>query len=126
MGPINLDVFQHEDLYSAWNAQQVQLIEDYNSKEVAGSFYVPPGDPHMEGIEQHPPCIKETYIEKLPKTLIFQLGRVEYNKTQKCLVKNSKPFFFEKVIYADRFMKDNHSSQEAVKKRIQVLREQER
>jgi hypothetical protein len=55
--------------------------------------------------ERHPSCLKETKIEKLPKTLIFQLNRVMFDKRTNCLVKNSKPFNFEKVIYADEFMK---------------------
>ena len=40
MGPIMLDVGSHGSLEEAWNATLVEVIEDYDSKEVAESFYV--------------------------------------------------------------------------------------
>lgn len=49
-------------------------------------------------------CVKETWIQELPKVLLFTINRVNYDLKQKKLVKNNKRFDFEKVLYADKFM----------------------
>lgn len=64
----------HETLEQAWAAQTREEVDDYNSRHLAQSFY-------HKGGEQHPKCVKETWITELPKTLIFTLGRVSYDRT---------------------------------------------
>lgn len=35
MGPIMLDIINHNNLYDAWNAQCIEEIPDFNCQEVA-------------------------------------------------------------------------------------------
>lgn len=72
-GPILLDACTHDNLEAAWAASTREEVDDYNSHEIAGSFY------HKDP-QQHPKCVKETWITELPKTLIFTLGRVAYDR----------------------------------------------
>jgi hypothetical protein len=39
MGPIHLDINQHNNLIDAWVGSTVEEIEDFNCKEVAASFF---------------------------------------------------------------------------------------
>jgi hypothetical protein len=43
---------------------------------------------------------------------MFNLKRVNYDPKARGLVKNNKRFDFEKVIYADKFLKDSKSKDE--------------
>ncbi len=74
MGPVMLDVNNFSNLYDAWNAQCVEEINDFNCSEVAQSFFQSPN----KSTEQ-PRCIKETWIQQLPKVLMFTLKRVYYD-----------------------------------------------
>ena len=79
--------------------------------EVAASFYKPGHLKKDAKAVEHPKCVKETWIEKLPKALIYSLNRVEYDKTAHKIVKNGKKFEFDKMIYADRFITENKNSE---------------
>lgn len=74
--------------------------------------------------EKQAKTLKETLISELPKTLFFNIHRVNYDVKLKRLVKNNKKFDFEKVIYMDRFMLNNRSSDERINKQILKIREQ--
>lgn len=50
---------------------------------------------------------KSTWFRKLPKVLIIQLQRIEYDKEKKTLKKINLPFSFDKTIYLDRYLEDN-------------------
>ena len=39
MGPVLLDANLYSNLYEAWSASRVEKIEDFDSQEVAASFY---------------------------------------------------------------------------------------
>lgn len=49
----------------------------------------------------------ETWIEDIPKVLMFTLKRVDYDLRTGVLVKNNKKFEFDKTIYADKFLLQN-------------------
>jgi hypothetical protein len=72
MGPIMLDVNNYGGLYDAWNSQGLEDIEDFNCKEVAQSFFteqLPNG-----ASPDKPKCIKETWIQDLPRILLFSIN----------------------------------------------------
>ena len=119
LGPILLDVGSHETLEQAWAAQTREEVDDYNSRETAQSFY-------HKSHEQHPKCVKETWITELPKTLIFTLGRVSYDRTQFALVKNSKRFTFTETLYADEHLLDFTKREETTLRRISELQERQK
>ena len=77
MGPILLDVNNHSNLYEAWTASMLQVIEGYNASNsaFAGSVYLSA----QNGQPGHQ-AFKESWITKLPKVLIFSLNRVSYDK----------------------------------------------
>lgn len=70
-------------------------------------------------------CLKETWIEQLPKTLMFNLKRVNYDYKVRGLVKNNKRFDFEKVIYADKFLKEKKNKDEELSQQINRYREKQ-
>ena len=72
----------------------------------------------------HPKCLKENWITELPKTIIFNLSRVSYDRSTFALVKNSKKFTFEETIYADKFLLSNDL--QANVKKINLLKEKEK
>ena len=101
MGPIVLDVSNHSNLYEAWDSSQFEEIEGYNGKENAQSMY-------FSTAARQPKCIKETWISELPKCLIFTLNRVTYDQKVGIPIKNNKRFEFDKIIYADKYLLNNH------------------
>ena len=54
---------------------------------------------------------------------MFNLKRVTYDPKVRDLVKNNKRFEFEKVIYADKFLKDNKNKDEELNQQINNYRE---
>jgi Ubiquitin carboxyl-terminal hydrolase len=120
MGPILLDVNAYNNLYDAWNGQQIERIDDYDSSDMAKSYYV---SESALKLKQHPNCIKETWISKLPKVLTFSLNRVQYDRNAKCLAKNSKRFEFTKEIYADQFMLENQNLEGDIELKLKDLKE---
>ena len=118
LGPILLDVGSHESLEEAWGASSREEVDDYNSRELAQSFY-------HKG-QSHPKCLKETWITELPKTLIFTLGRVAYDRAQFALVKNAKRFTFPERLYADSHLLDHARQEQTAAKRIALLQDRQR
>ena len=89
MGPIIIDITHHQTLIDAWNGSCVEEIEDFNFDEVAQSFFEEtPGGHTPHGTK----CIKETWINELPKVLFFSLNRVLYDRNKQTLVKNHRNF----------------------------------
>lgn len=124
MGPVILDITNAGSLYEAWSATTLVEIEDFNCKEVAQSFFqdiVPNGDPQMKT-----KCVKETWIKELPKVLLFTINRVNYDFKLKKLVKNSKRFDFEKVLYADKFLLSKRSKEGENNEQVQQLRDKQK
>ena len=131
MGPVLLDVVNYSNLYDAWNGYSLEDIQGFDSREVTGSFIqddTPKGPPDSEVTKgnnsvHQPKCFKETWIEQLPKVLMFNLKRVTYDPKVRDLVKNNKRFEFEKVIYADKFLKENKNKDEELNQQINDYRE---
>jgi len=90
-----------KDIYEGWDTNYFNEIE---------GFLTPAG--HTTKAEQ------EYWITKLPSVLLLQFQRVEFDKQTKNIKKITNPVNFEKIIYVDRFMKENHKESSTIRAEV--------
>jgi hypothetical protein len=88
MGPIQLSI-DNENLYSAWEHSFNSVIKDY------------------QGVGEGQRMQTESWMCRPPNVLMFNLSRVDYDRTKQRLVKNNKRFEFDQTIYLDMFLNQN-------------------
>ena len=66
--------------------------------------------------------VTESWICRPPNVLMFNLNRVDYDRTQQKLVKNNKKFEFDKVIYIDMFLNQNKEKAYQHKNHLEMKR----
>lgn len=103
-GQINVNAMEN-DIYEGWDINYFNEIED---------FKTPKGE--VTRAEQ------EYWVTKLPSVLFLQLQRVYYDKEKKSITKIIRPVEFEKVIYVDRFMKENQEKSSAIRAKVRKFK----
>lgn len=95
----------YKDLYSAWEATFENAVEGYR-----------PDETHV--VE----AMQQTWIVELPKVLMFNIGRVAFDKEQNMYSKNNEVFEFEDVIYPDRYLIKNRKEADLLRNQVNELR----
>jgi len=99
-GQIDVNAME-SNIYEGWDINYFNEVEN---------FKTPKGD--ITKAEQ------EYWITKLPSVLFLQIQRVAYNKENKGVAKIINPVEFDKVIYVDRFMKENQEKSNAIRAQV--------
>jgi ubiquitin carboxyl-terminal hydrolase 25/28 len=95
----------YKDLYSAWEETFENVVEGYK-----------PDETHIVDAKQ------QTWIVELPKVLMFNIGRVTFDKEQNMYSKNNDAFEFEDVIYPDRYLIKNREEADQLRNQVNELR----
>eukprot|EP00826_Nyctotherus_ovalis_P004845 TRINITY_DN11076_c0_g1_i21.p1 TRINITY_DN11076_c0_g1~~TRINITY_DN11076_c0_g1_i21.p1 ORF type:complete len:984 (-),score=386.57 TRINITY_DN11076_c0_g1_i21:125-3076(-) len=103
-GQINVNAMEN-NIYEGWDINYFNEIED---------FKTPKGE--VTKAEQ------EYWVTKLPSVLFLQLQRVYYDKEKKSITKIINPVEFEKIIYVDRFMKENQEKSSAIRAKVRKFK----
>ncbi|KRX08272.1 hypothetical protein PPERSA_01733 [Pseudocohnilembus persalinus] len=103
--PIILDL-QYQDLYSSWEAYNNFNLEGFkiDDKEFINAK-------------------KEIWMTQVPKNLMFQIQRVQYDQENGSAKKVNEKFYFDKEIYIDRFLLKNRDYISQSKQKLNVLKE---
>jgi ubiquitin carboxyl-terminal hydrolase 25/28 len=104
-GQINVNAMEN-NIYEGWDINYYNDVEDFKTPKGA-----------TVKAEQ------EYWITKLPSVLFLQIQRVDYNKKTKGLTKIINPVEFDKVIYVDRFMKENQEKSSAIRAQVRKCKE---
>jgi hypothetical protein len=103
LGPIMLDI-QYNRLYESWDEAFRTQVMDYIDNSSGET------------------CIQESWINKLPSVLCFNLNRVQYDQKSQRIVKNMSKFTFDKQIYADMFLYKNRARADQMRKQISQIK----
>lgn len=101
-----------KDLYTAWEEQIVDVIDDYVEQD----------DDKSKKEEKIPvQAIQSEYLELAPKVLCLQLNRLEFNSLEP--IKHKHKVEIEKQITLDRFMLENKEKNKKIREQVKVMRE---
>lgn len=104
LGPVQL-LLEHESLYNAWEQSRISVIKDYR------------------GVNADQTMLTESWVCRPPNVLLFNLNRVDYDRTAQKLVKNHRRFEFDKTIYLDMFLNSNKAEALQHKQRLSTMKE---
>ena len=96
---------KHRELYNACEEITISHIDDYRNEK---------GE--IIGVEKH------SWIKTPPKTLFFQIHRVEYDKKTMALQKINDMFDFPTTFYIDPFLLKNKDRALVIQKSVRSLR----
>lgn len=96
---------ENKDLYTAWDRAMSVTIDDYITAE-------------GERLQAD----NDVWITKTPQILLFQISRVDFDKSAQMPVKSHKKFTFPKVLYPDRFLIENKALSTELRVRLTSLR----
>lgn len=109
---IMIRVIGFKDLYTAWEEQIVDEINDYVDQD----------DDNSKKEEKVPvQAIQSEYLELAPKVLCLQLNRLEFNSLEP--IKHKHKVEIEKQITLDRFMLENKEKNKKIREQVKVMRE---
>ena len=63
---------------------------------------------------------KQEWLKEIPKILIVQVNRAQYDKYNNSLIKNNDPFEFDKSFFIDQFMESNIDFVKEMGKKIEL------
>lgn len=67
---------------------------------------------------------RHTFIKTLPKFLFLNIRRIQYQRKDNQLLKNSEKIAFDFVIYMDQFLENNEEESKIKRPKIRELQNQ--
>ena len=96
---------ENKDLYTAWDRAMSVTIDGYISAE-------------GERLQAD----NDVWITKAPQILLFQISRVDFDKSSQMPVKSNKKFTFPKILHPDRFLIENKALSTDLRVKLTSLR----